>query len=76
MRYKLLVTICAVLLMALLIVINYNVNLTTSYVIFQGAAAEAKIGALSPDNILLIGILACVALVVVAYVVLKEKDLL
>ena len=76
MKYtKALVTCCAVLLMFLFIIVNYNVNMTTSYVIFQNAPESVQHSIWSPDRILLIGVLIFVGLVTLLYAIFKDKDM-
>jgi len=76
MKYtKILITLCAVLLMILFVLVNYNVNTTTSYVVFQSASEEVQQSFWSPDKILLIGVLIFITLVVLVYVVFKEKEM-
>jgi len=76
MKYtKILITCCAVLLMFLFILVSYNVNMTTSYVIFQNAPEEVQKSLWSPDRLLLIGVLVFVTLVILAYIIFKEKGM-
>lgn len=76
MKYtKIMVTTCAVLLMVLFIFLNHNVNMATSYAVFENAPEEAKQAFWSPDRILLIGVIAFITFVVLLYIVLQEKGL-
>jgi hypothetical protein len=76
MKYtKILITCCAVLLMFLFIVVNHNVNMTTSYAVFENVPDEVKNSFWSPDKVLLIGVLIFVTLIILLYVVFKEKGL-
>jgi hypothetical protein len=61
--------------MLLFILLNYNMNMTTSYVIFQSAPEEVQQGFWAPDRILLVGVLAFITLIILAYVVFREKGL-
>ena len=68
-------TTFAVLLMFLFIVLNYNVNMTTSYAVFENAPEEVQQQFWSPDRVLLTGVISFITLIVLAYVILQEKGL-